>query len=928
MRKIITILALLMITVLCAAVASADSEGYRVDLPDEIYADQNGYISAPYGIPSGGKPIRISCSDPSAFRSQGTGHTSTGPFFYFQMTAIGEYTLHFTSESGFSKDVRVIVEKPATAVHLEQDTIYMEVGQTVPFRYTTEGGSLHNPLQKYNTGALSFDLWADPMTLTGLKTGRYTVELSRGLGSFQVYVTDPCENVQISCADERCAVGNYYPLTITDGDGKPVFVRTEITEGTECATLHTVGSTVSVRALQPGWFTVTAYGSDGSTASVRRQIPNAPQSMEVNLRSDTLAAGESMQVTVELPEDTWAPVSFGLWDPAPAQAGLTGPVAKISEDGLLTGLTAGSCWLQVKCNELSQMIPITVTDSDLGLQFDIPDPAFDWRSNFQLAVHTKSGKPVPAVFSGAGPNIHVSEDGLLTADQTNAYGTVTAELEGGLSYRFSVCSRSFPAWLEPEAEVITMPIDIISAPMFEVTSDVPITLSQDLVICSGDESVLKVEHHRLVPQAIGTALVTVWSRYNDVSCSVLVAVTEPEGRLFMNGEPDNSSIFIACDTTEALPTLTDCDGNPVNVTWTVTHESITSGNPVGHVITLEDNSRIRCVWSDGAAELHAAAANGVTFKLTVWPYNRGTKCSFRENEYTVATGSFVQADFIYNYGGNTGTLQTKDVTFTITGDTDCVSVEPHFSYHTFTGLREGTVTLTATMYNGYTASTVIHVITPDGCKDGHDPQWETVHEPTAISHGVRALQCSRCHVPLGEVEEIPCTGTLSFAQDEIWLIAGTDDDSAALGAKLDGDSKQSFTYRSSDRAVAECLGDFVIGLRPGTATITLIKGDCEPAECTVHVLTVLTLPTELTAIEEYAFEGVMASRVVIPSSVTEIGDYAFANCRYLTEVIVPDSVTSIGEHAFAGSPHVTVICRPESYAAKWAAGHNTPWAEK
>ena len=64
-------------------------------------------------------------------------------------------------------------------------------------------------------------------------------------------------------------------------------------------------------------------------------------------------------------------------------------------------------------------------------------------------------------------------------------------------------------------------------------------------------------------------------------------------------------------------------------------------------------------------------------------------------------------------------------------------------------------------------------------------------------------------------------------------------------------------------------------------------------------LTSLVIPDSVTNIGDYAFSGCRSlTDIVIPDSVTNIGDYAFWNCRSLTNIVIPDSVTSIGDNAF------------------------------
>ena len=53
--------------------------------------------------------------------------------------------------------------------------------------------------------------------------------------------------------------------------------------------------------------------------------------------------------------------------------------------------------------------------------------------------------------------------------------------------------------------------------------------------------------------------------------------------------------------------------------------------------------------------------------------------------------------------------------------------------------------------------------------------------------------------------------------------------------------------------------------------------------------------------------GVLATELVIPDSVTRIGNYAFYYCTGLTSVTIPDSVRSIGSSAFSGCTGLTII---------------------
>ena len=61
-----------------------------------------------------------------------------------------------------------------------------------------------------------------------------------------------------------------------------------------------------------------------------------------------------------------------------------------------------------------------------------------------------------------------------------------------------------------------------------------------------------------------------------------------------------------------------------------------------------------------------------------------------------------------------------------------------------------------------------------------------------------------------------------------------------------------------------------------------------------------------------SFRNQAVKSYIIPSSVNSIGDWAFGNCRSLTDIVIPDSVTSIGESVFSDCSSLEYISLPKS----------------
>ena len=161
---------------------------------------------------------------------------------------------------------------------------------------------------------------------------------------------------------------------------------------------------------------------------------------------------------------------------------------------------------------------------------------------------------------------------------------------------------------------------------------------------------------------------------------------------------------------------------------------------------------------------------------------------------------------------------------------------------------------------------------------------------------------------------------VSFGSDETEIIAFADADlKAVLIAAFDtsGDGELSKAEAAAVSSIAGVFGD--ANHYTSFNEFKYFTGvSAIPANCFFEweQLESIVLPESITSIGQQAFYGCTSLReIVIPSGVTSINDRTFRGCTSLASITLPDTVTSIGVAALSHCTSLTSIDLPESLTA-------------
>ena len=166
----------------------------------------------------------------------------------------------------------------------------------------------------------------------------------------------------------------------------------------------------------------------------------------------------------------------------------------------------------------------------------------------------------------------------------------------------------------------------------------------------------------------------------------------------------------------------------------------------------------------------------------------------------------------------------------------------------------------------------------------------------------------------GDEPEIPVihVTSISLNKSSLRLQAGANATLVASISPVNADNKQ-VTWSSSDTGIATVENGVVTGVKPGVVKITARSVDGGYTAVCEVTITEVVIPESVTSMGDWAFEGCQSlKRITFPDRMVRFGEWAFYENESLQSVCIPEGVTTIPSSAFARCHNLTCVIMPGS----------------
>ena len=598
-----------------------------------------------------------------------------------------------TADGGKTAKCTVKVETAVKTIKLSKTSLTLAAGKSATLTATLSPSNATNKSITWTSSNKSIATVDSKGVVKALKGGSVTItaKTSNGLtAKCTVKVTRSVTGVKLDKSEYTMYTGASVTLkaTVSPSDA----TNKAVTWNSSDTKVATVSSSGAVKAIAPGTVTITAKTTDGGkTAKCVITVRQHVTSVELDKSELSLIAGEQAVLTATvLPKNAT--------DKSISWATSNENVATVDADGKITAVAAGAADITVTSvdGKHKAVCTLTVIEPVTGVEIE-PEKVIYTDSTAALAVKVlpagASNKNV--IWTSSNEEcVTVSADGIATGHKVGTATVTVKTVDGEFTAECVVTVLK-------NAESITLTqteMKLIEGENAELVVTVLPDDAQgrDIIWTSADEGVAKVENGVVTAVSKGSTVITATSATNEkvyASCSVEVLRAVKGVSL----DRVTDTVYTGTADIKLTASIEPMDASNTDIVWSSSDESVAVVTQDGIVTPIASGTAIITVTTvDG----------GFTAEYTLVVRQLAQEVTFEKEQLELKVGESVKLN---------ATVLPVDTTDKMliwtSSDESVATVAPD---GTVTALKEGEVTITATVaLGGASASITVSVVSDE-----------------------------------------------------------------------------------------------------------------------------------------------------------------------------------------------------------------------